>query len=112
MPHWDDYGGVDWDDNGIGDSDYEVSTGTYDQLPIWWDAPVVSIITPAYLNLYGNATINFTISVTKTDVSLGSVFMWYMLVNATNSADKTGNQIFDETQYPTHYILFNLWNLF
>ncbi len=106
--YWDDYGGIDADDNGIGDTDYNVYGSLWDELPIWWDAPVVSITTPSYMDVFGNATINFTLSITRTIPSLCN--MWYMLVNNTNPTDKTGNQTF--TKYPSHYILYNLWNTF
>ena len=48
--YWDDYAGVDADDNGIGDTSYLIfgNAGSYDYRPIWDDGPdiQIEIITP------------------------------------------------------------------
>jgi len=41
------YDGKDANDDGIGDTPYNIThSNDYDSFPIWWDAPAVSIITP------------------------------------------------------------------
>lgn len=47
--YWDDYQGVDNNDNGIGDSPYTGITGVggrQDNYPIWWDSPLINITSP------------------------------------------------------------------
>ena len=46
--YWDDYSGIDSNDDGIGDKPYNItgSAGSKDNYPIWWDAPVLDIVIP------------------------------------------------------------------
>ncbi|MFX1314478.1 MAG: nitrous oxide reductase family maturation protein NosD, partial [Promethearchaeota archaeon] len=61
--YWDDYGGKDRDDDGIGDNPYIISgsTGSQDNYPIWWDAPVINVIFPIPYSLYGSLPPNFSV---------------------------------------------------
>ncbi len=83
--YWDDYGGVDADDDGIGDTPYNIagSAGNQDNFPIWRDgddiAPQIAINTPNSNDLTGNKSFTFDIKIT--DQTLNST--WYRLWNGT-----------------------------
>ena len=74
--YWDDYTGKDTDDDGIGDTIYNIqdSAGSQDNYPIWWDPPVISIISPQIDDI-NELSPNFNISVDEgiTDT------IWYSL---------------------------------
>ncbi|MFX1322726.1 MAG: nitrous oxide reductase family maturation protein NosD, partial [Promethearchaeota archaeon] len=61
--YWDDYVGKDTDDNGIGDTPYIISgsTGSQDNFPSWWDAPVINVISPVPYSLYGSLPPNYSV---------------------------------------------------
>ncbi|MHA2087215.1 MAG: ABC transporter substrate-binding protein, partial [Promethearchaeota archaeon] len=68
---WDDYGGVDADDNGIGDTPYLISgaAGSVDNFPIFDDGPedytiTITIIEPSPLSTHGSTPPDFTITIT------------------------------------------------
>jgi len=86
---WGDYNGKDTDDNGIGDPAYPYdipgSAGEQDIYPIFWDAPVISVVSPAN-NTHFNATAPaFTISV---DEGINDS-LWYKLQSDANEYNFT-----------------------
>ena len=62
---WDDYSGKDANDDGIGDSPYNISgtADSKDKIPIWWDPPVLSIVSPESNTLFGISSLSFEISI-------------------------------------------------
>ncbi len=101
---WDNYTGADYDDNGIGDTPYNITgtAGSQDKYPIWQDGddiPVVIINTPYNYSYYGNLAPNFSIEIA--DASLNTT--WYFLDNGTNT---TANIIFSGF---TGTIQQNIW---
>ncbi len=85
---WDDYVGSDPDDNGVGQPVYTNiagGAGNQDDYPIYWDAPVISVVSPVN-NTYFNATApTFTISV---DEGVNDS-LWYMLQSDANEYNFT-----------------------
>jgi len=83
--YWHDYSGVDANDDGIGDSPYNVSgtAGSQDQYPIWDDgdsiAPVITINSPLMNDLYGKKAPNFNISILELNLNA----TWYSLYNGS-----------------------------
>ncbi|KKL71485.1 hypothetical protein LCGC14_2094440, partial [marine sediment metagenome] len=84
--YWDNYTGVDTDDDGIGDSPYTYifgSAGSQDNYPIWRDsddiAPQITINIPNPNDLTGKKSPTFNIKIT--DQTLNST--WYRLWNGT-----------------------------
>ncbi len=79
--YWDDYGGVDANDDGIGDTPYTVSgiRGRLDNYPIWDDGddinPTISIISPSGGSLYGADAPIYNLNIF--DLNLN--FSWYTL---------------------------------
>ena len=78
--YWDDYSGVDDNDNGIGDTPYtdiDGSAGTQDDYPIWWDPPAFSIISPLPNDQFGDIAPDYTIIIDGGDNDT----KWYTLDN-------------------------------
>ncbi|MFW9950853.1 MAG: NosD domain-containing protein, partial [Candidatus Thorarchaeota archaeon] len=52
--YWDNYAGKDADDDNIGDTSYTISgsAGSIDNYPIWWDAPLFSVLYPVNYSAY------------------------------------------------------------
>ena len=76
--YWDDYTGVDDDDDGIGDTPYTDiggNVGAQDDFPIWWDPPRISIISPIDNQAVGVVAPSFTIEI---EVGVPDS-MWYTL---------------------------------
>lgn len=75
--YWDNYTGMDVNDDGIGDNIYNITglAGSQDNFPIWWDAPVFNIISPSLDDEFGNTTPSYEISITE---GLKDT-MWYTL---------------------------------
>ena len=75
--YYDDYGGVDANDDGIGDSPYDVhpTGGSMDNYPIWWDPPVFSVNLPSQNDYFSINSPNFDISIEEGVVNL----TWYTL---------------------------------
>ncbi|GAG55393.1 unnamed protein product, partial [marine sediment metagenome] len=79
--YWDDYGGVDANDDGIGDTPYVVSgiRGRLDNYPIWDDGddtnPTMSIISPSGGSLFGTDAPTYTLNIF--DLNLNTT--WYTL---------------------------------
>ena len=63
--YWDDYSGKDADDDGMGDTPYTIpgTTGSQDNFPIWWDAPIISIDSPTANATFSNTAPNYEISI-------------------------------------------------
>ncbi|TFG12143.1 MAG: hypothetical protein EU535_06495 [Promethearchaeota archaeon] len=81
--YWDNYTGIDADDDGIGDSFHNVYGSKYDELPIWWDAPKVIIIFPELNDMFGNDTFDFEIDIDRANINDPDFQMWYELDNGT-----------------------------
>lgn len=82
--YWDNYTGVDDNDDGIGDTPYTFihgSAGTQDDYPIWWDPPAFSIISPIDNQIFGNDPPEFIIEIEKGNRS--KISMWYLLNTLT-----------------------------
>ncbi len=62
--YWDDYGGADADEDGIGDTPYNISgtAGSHDNYPIWWDPPKISIISPIANETFGKNAPEYNLS--------------------------------------------------
>ncbi|TFF90240.1 MAG: hypothetical protein EU548_04020, partial [Promethearchaeota archaeon] len=96
--YWDDYAGVDLDDDGIGDSNYTITLMTaYDCLPICNDgdnlAPTITIISPTDNELFGPVAPNFTIHVADANFHK----MWYTLDNSFTNVSFTNNETFQQS---------------
>lgn len=76
--YYSDYSGKDTNDDGIGDSVYDIPGGPgnqgQDNYPIWWDAPMISIILPNVTKTFENAP-SYEISV---DEGIADI-MWYTI---------------------------------
>ena len=80
--YWDDYSGVDSNDDNIGDT-VHVDINIQDYLPIWWDVPVISIISPSNFSIYGRMDDqNFTIMI---DEGFGN-YTWHEFLETGNSS--------------------------
>lgn len=95
--YWDNYTGVDDDNDGIGDSPHIFNGGT-DYLPIWDDDfPIITIITPIYNTTVGRTALDFTIEIY--DPYLDK--MWYTIDGGINNVMFTGNGTIDQTLWET-----------
>ncbi|MHA2367033.1 MAG: right-handed parallel beta-helix repeat-containing protein, partial [Candidatus Hodarchaeales archaeon] len=85
--YWDDYPGKDADDEGIGDTPYSISgtAGSQDNFPIWWDDPVITIISPVANSTHGSTAPTFTLSIEGVPVA-----MWYEIEETSDSFPITG----------------------
>jgi parallel beta-helix repeat protein len=79
--YWDDYEGVDANDDGIGDTPYIVpgTAGSQDSFPIWTDGdditPVITIILPLANSIFGLNAPNYNISIEELNLDT----IWYTL---------------------------------
>jgi len=80
--YWDDYGGIDANDDGIGDTPYIIlgTVGSQDNFPIWDDgddisAPVITIIFPLPDSIFGLDAPNYNISIDELYLDT----IWYTL---------------------------------
>ena len=87
---WSDYPYDDADDNGIGDTPYNISgtAGTQDNYPIWYDSPNIKINSPLPSEIYETTAPLFNVSIT--DPYLES--MWYTLNNGMQKVPFTTNE--------------------
>ncbi len=63
---WDDFTGIDANDDGIGDTPYDLLPigGSMDNFPIWDDGPhVITIISPKFGDAYGTIAPSFNVSI-------------------------------------------------
>ncbi len=75
------------------------------------ELPNIVITKPTLNDIFGNNTMNFTISVSGKDLDT----IWYMLINGTNSNDYTNNLTYSDSVIAGIYealINYNLWNQF
>ncbi|GAH79803.1 unnamed protein product, partial [marine sediment metagenome] len=74
--YWNDYPGKDTNDDGIGDTPYSISgaAGSQDNYPIFWDPPIISIVSPIANATFQNTAPQFNISIEGIPVS-----MWYTI---------------------------------
>ena len=86
--YWDDYGGVDDDDDGIGDTPYYItgSVGNQDNYPIWWDTIVINIYSPNSIESFGITAPNFTILTSRGFAHT----TWYTIDNSLTNITFTG----------------------
>jgi len=107
--YWDDYSGKDSNDDGIGDTPYNISgdAGSQDNYPTWWDPPVISIHSPLENQAFGSTPPNFNISIVEGIVDT----IWYTvdggITNFTCSTIDIVNQtIWDGLDYGNITITF------
>ena len=74
--YYSDYGGIDANDDGIGDSPYIIfgAASSQDNFPIWWDAPTIEIVSPVENQAFELSSPEFTLSIEGIEDSL-----WYSL---------------------------------
>lgn len=87
---WDNYTGLDSDDNGIGDSPYIITSSplVQDNYPIWYDSPNIKILSPQPSEIFETTAPTFNVSIT--DPNLDS--MWYTLNNGMQKVLFTTNE--------------------
>ncbi len=80
--YWHEYTGLDTDDDGIGETPYDVAgtaVGSIDNYPLFWDAPKISLISPDANFLFGPQSPDFEIQI----IEGVAASMWYRLNNST-----------------------------
>ncbi|KKN69748.1 hypothetical protein LCGC14_0437770 [marine sediment metagenome] len=85
---WDDYNGKDINDNGIGDSAYNIGTGV-DNFPLWWDPPVLSIVSEKNNLIFGFLTPEFRIMVEEGIADT----IWYTCNNGISNYTIYANEL-------------------
>ncbi len=92
--YWDDYTGIDANDDGIGDSSYMVDgipSSDYDLYPIWDDgddvaSPKITIITPVTNQYFSSNAPSF-------ELSIGGLYVnttWYNIIGGSTNKSFTG----------------------
>ena len=73
---WDNYTGIDANDDGIGDTPHHIPgvAGSKDNYPIFWDAPIISIVSPIANTSFSNTAPGYEISIEGIPQS-----MWYTI---------------------------------
>ena len=91
--YWDDYSGFDLNDDGIGDSPYNIlgSAGSQDNYPIWTDNIYMNIINPNQSNVFGLNAPHYTVEITYPNLDT----MWYSL-NGGQSITFTSNDTINQ----------------
>ncbi len=83
--YWSDYGGIDANDDGIGDTPYLISgTGTtVDEFPIWDDgdsiSPIITILSPLNNSKYNITAPNYSISIVEENLDT-----YYYVITGTS----------------------------
>ena len=83
--YWSSYTGVDANDDGIGDTPFNVHSDDFDFLPIWWDSPQILISSPN-VNDTVESSPSFSISVSRGQINSS----WYTLDNGATNITFTG----------------------
>ena len=102
--YWNDYGGVDVNDDGIGDTSYSISgsAGSQDNYPIWDDGddifPNIKIISPTPSQLFGTTAPNFNVEIY--DLNLDT--MWYTIDGGVTNITYTTNGTIDQNNWTAH----------
>jgi len=92
--NWADYNGKDADDNGIGDTPYNITgtAGSKDNFPIWWDPPVFSVNSPTQNEIFSNIAPEINITINEGIIDT----IWYTvdggITNFTCSTNDVVNQ--------------------
>ncbi len=74
---WDDYIGKDANDDGIGDTPYNIAGGTsQDNKPLWWDSPDITISEPLNWSTFGKQAGAYSLTVEE---GRGHSF-WYQII--------------------------------
>ncbi|MFX1573904.1 MAG: nitrous oxide reductase family maturation protein NosD [Promethearchaeota archaeon] len=96
--YWDDYEGIDVDDDGIGDSPYTFMVGQ-DNYPIWNDGPHIIIInSPNPGDVFGSMAPSFNVSINFPIFNTS----WYTLDNGlTNYTFEGSYGIINQTEWDT-----------
>ncbi|MFX1588327.1 MAG: nitrous oxide reductase family maturation protein NosD, partial [Promethearchaeota archaeon] len=93
--YWDDYQGKDLDDDGIGDSQYNItgSAGSMDYYPIWDDGdnipPIITITSPSNYSYHSNPP---TVQAVFYDL-IGINTTWYWVVGSSDNETFTGTSV-------------------
>lgn len=96
--YWDDYNSIDLNDDGIGDTPYDIpgDSREKDYLPIWKDGPDITIVKPIYNSYFGTTPPQFEISINQAIVNSS----WYTLDNGQTNITFTGvSGIIDQTEW-------------
>ena len=74
---WSDYGGRDADDDGFGDTPYDIegTAGSRDNFPVWWDPPVITLNSPDINDIFGLNAPNFNVNLVEGVIDE----IWYTL---------------------------------
>jgi hypothetical protein len=85
--YWDDYQGIDINDDGIGDTPYEIRPGwRFDNFPLWDDGddlpPELIINNPLPNQIFGNTSPEFNLTINDSSPING---MWYTLDEGLNN---------------------------
>ncbi|MFX1575052.1 MAG: nitrous oxide reductase family maturation protein NosD [Promethearchaeota archaeon] len=95
--YWDDYEGVDADDNGIGDTPYDVppAGGSVDNFPIWEDGiDLGSLYVEVFDQIFTEESFNITFFIhnsTNFGIEFASVQVWWNGVNVSADVQNFGN---------------------
>lgn len=93
--YWSSYTGVDANDDGIGDTPFNIYAGDYDFLPIWWDSPQILINSPNQDDIFESSP-SFSISVSRGMINNS----WYTFDNGITNITFSGlNGVIDQEEW-------------